>query len=223
MTDKIIPVPKTIRNDLTGRKFGRLTVLGYAGRNRFDHIQWLCRCDCGNETVKTTSSLANGRTVACGCYNPSRTHGGVGKPEYQVWSAMVQRCTTPGHKAYPHYGGRGIKVCARWRHSFQNFYDDMGPRPGKGYSLDRIDNDGDYEPSNCRWATQRQQMNNCRINHRLTFNGQTMTINQWAAKTGINNTTIHQRLKHGWSIERTLTEPVAHGKRWKNHAASKTK
>jgi hypothetical protein len=223
MTDKIIPVPDSLKHNLTGRKFGRLSVLGYVGRNRFDHAQWLCRCECGNETVKTTSSLVSGRTVACGCYNASRTHGKAGTTEYQTWSAMIQRCTTPGHKAYPDYGGRGIKVCGRWRHSFENFYNDMGPRPGKKYSLDRIDNDGDYEPSNCRWTTQLEQMNNRRMNHRLTFNGENLTINQWAAKLGINSTAIHRRIALGWPVERILTEPVAYGRRPKGHAASKAK
>jgi len=223
MTKKIIPIPNKRIKDLTGQRFGRLTVLGYCGRNRFENIEWLCRCECGNETVKTTSSLVSGRTVACGCYNASRTHGKAGTTEYQTWSAMIQRCTTPGHKAYPDYGGRGIKVCARWRRSFQNFLDDMGPRPGKEYSLDRIDNDGDYEPSNCRWTTQLEQMNNRRMNHRLTFNGENLTINQWAAKLGINSTAIHRRIALGWPVERILTEPVAYGRRPKGHAASKAK
>lgn len=223
MTDKIIPVPKTIKNDLTGRKFGRLTVLGYAGRNKFDHVMWLCRCDCGNETTKSTSSLTSGRTVACGCYNPSRKHGGFGTSEYQTWSAMNQRCANPEHQAYASYGGRGIKVCKRWRNSFPNFLEDMGPRPGKGYSLDRVDNDGDYEPANCRWTTQLDQMNNRRMNRRITFRGETMTVSQWAAKTGISKNTLSRRIDSGWAIERAMTEPTGSGKRWKDHAASKTK
>lgn len=220
MTTKIIPVPDTVRKDMSGRRFGKLTVLGYVGRNKFDHHLWLCRCDCGNETLKTTSSLNSGRTVACGCYNASRKHGKVGTPEYATWSAMNQRCATPGHQAYADYGGRGIRVCDRWSHSFENFLADMGPRPGKGYSLDRIDNDGNYEPGNCRWSTQEQQMNNRRVNHKLTLNQRTMTVGQWAKETGIGVTTILRRLELGWSVERALTEKPAYGKR---HAASKTK
>jgi len=223
MTTKIIPVPKNAKNDLTGQRFGRLTVVGCVGRNQFDHVLWLCRCDCGNEKQATTSSLRGGRTVSCGCYSPSRTHGLSKTPEYKVWTAMVQRCTTAKHQAYKDYGGRGIKVCDRWRHSFENFLADMGPRPGKGYSLDRINNNGHYEPGNCRWATQTEQTNNHRNNHRLTLGGETLTINQWAKKLGVRDTAIHRRLAMGWTVERTLTEPVKYGKRPKNHAASKTK
>jgi len=217
MTQDIIPVPNTVKRNLLGQRFGKLTVIAYAGRNQFDHHLWLCRCDCGNEKTSTTSSLCAGRTIACGCYSPHRTHGMSKTPEYKIWTAMVQRCTTVKHQAYKDYGGRGIKVCERWRHSFENFLDDMGKRPSPLYSLDRIDNDGNYEPGNCRWATQTEQTNNQRNNHIVEFNGESLTINQWAEKTGINSTTIHQRIKRGWSIEQILTEPVAHGKRWRNH------
>ena len=223
MTRKIIPIPNSIKNDLTGKTFGRLTVIGYVGRNQFDHFLWLCRCECGGEKVATTSSLNNGRTVACGCYNASKTHGMSNTPEYKAWRQMINRCTKPHNHAYPQYGGRGIKICSRWLESFENFYADMGPRPNDKHSLDRINNDGNYEPHNCRWAVSFDQMNNRRNCHYLTFNGQTLTIKQWAMKMGIGDTTIHQRLKLGWSVERALTETAEHGKRWKNHTSSKTK
>ena len=215
MTKQIIPVPPSVRKNLIGQRFGHLTVINYAGRNQFDHHLWLCKCDCGGEKVSTTSSLCAGRTVACGCYNPSRTHGMSKTKEYKIWTAMVQRCTTPKHQAYEYYGGRGIKVCDRWRHSFENFLSDMGKRPSPDHSLDRIDNDGNYEPGNCRWATHREQTNNQRNNHVLAFNGESLTINQWAHRLGINDTTIHRRIELGWPIERILTETVGTGKRWR--------
>lgn len=125
-------------------------------------------------------------------------------PEYACWESMIQRCTDPNFEAYHNYGGRGIKVCERWRYSFENFLADMGPRP-EGKTLDRIDDDGDYEPGNCRWATWIEQGNNRRTNKVLEYRGIRKTIAEWARETGLSYETIRSRLNHGWSVERALT------------------
>lgn len=215
MATKIIPVPKSVRNDLTGRRFGRWMVLGYVGASPGRASYWLCRCDCGTERAVHSSRLRSGDSQACGCRrtSPNLSHGKWGTPEYNSWAGMLRRCTTPTNPKYPEYGGRGIKVCQRWNESFQAFYDDMGPRPSSAHSLDRIDNDGDYEPSNCRWATRAEQQSNRRVNHLVTYNGETLTVKQWAEKMGISEVTLLGRLRSNWPVKRALTEPVRKRKR----------
>lgn len=155
----------------TGQVFGRLTVLARAGRRRRQTL-WLCRCACGTEKVIELSGLTGGRTVSCGCYASEKAalanlrHGfaarGARSPEHMIWTAMKQRCSNPKATGYQHYGGRGIKMCERWERSFEAFLEDVGPRPSSKFEIDRIDNDGDYEPSNCRWTTRTAQMRNTR-------------------------------------------------------------
>ncbi len=128
--------------------------------------------------------------------------------EYAIWQAMIQRCSNPSVKRYPRYGGRGIEVCAEWRRSFQSFLKDMGRRPSKKHSLDRIDNDGNYEPSNCRWATTKTQANNTSWNRVLTIDGTSMTIAEWAYFRSMKSNTIVCRLRRGWPAERAVSEPV---------------
>ena len=143
-------------------------------------------------------------------------HGLAGSPEYISWRHMVKRCTDPTEPRYHRYGGRGIKVCARWLKDPSNFLADMGKRPSPEHSLDRIDNDGDYTPENCRWATLLEQVRNRggrRPTCRLTMQGETLTIVEWAQRTGLSTNQIRNRLRKGWSTHRALTAPVDASKR----------
>jgi hypothetical protein len=195
--------------DITGVRFGRLTVL-YRIPNRDRGRYWRCRCDCGIEKDIRANSLKSGAVVSCTCYQrecatKAKTTHGLGRtPEFNAWFSLVNRCTDPESRAYASYGGRGITVCERWRTSVENFYEDMGPRPSPTHSIDRIDNDGPYSPENCRWATKTEQGNNRRTNVFLTHNGKTMTIAQWSQELGINNATLKSRVQHGWPIEDAL-------------------
>lgn len=196
--------------DLTGKQFGRLTVLRVVGyyqpannpRNR--NLLWECQCTCGNLPHIITNNLKSKRkpTVSCGCWNTEKryTHGLSDIPEYKVWCAMKARCLNPGHPHYFQYGARGITVCERWL-KFEDFFADMGYRPSAKHSIERTDNNGNYEPSNCKWETQDVQMSNTRRNHILTINGVSRNIAQWAVLTGLKHTTIDSRLRHGWSNE----------------------
>lgn len=203
--------------DLTGQRFGRLTVIERVetptGHGRA--ARWKCVCDCGNITEKpTTSMLRSGQSTSCGCLRQERslevhsTHGdGHHKDRnrlYQIWADMKHRCNSPKARAWKNYGGRGIKVCEAWNHyemfklwALANGYQD-------NLTLDRIDVNGDYEPSNCRWATYKQQANNTRKNINLTLQGKTQSLQQWAEELGIPRTTIVNRLRRGWSVEDAL-------------------
>lgn len=134
-------------------------------------------------------------------------HGGVGTPEHRAWSSMVQRCTNPNVRSFPRYGGRGIKVCSPWLR-FENFLADMGPRHSLKHTLDRINNDGDYEPSNCRWTTMAEQTRNRSSNRLVTYNGITLPFTAWAHEVGLKPATLKRRIdKLGWSLQRALETP----------------
>lgn len=147
-----------------GKTFHKLIVLEEKGRDNYHNILWLCKCVCGNYKVVTGSHLRSGHTKSCGCTKRMQTiHGGSYTPEYTAWLGMKSRCYNSNHNRYIHYGGRGITVCDRWKDSFENFLADMGKRPSENLSIDRIDNDGNYEPSNCRWATGKVQILNRKL------------------------------------------------------------
>lgn len=171
---------------------------------------FLCRCDCGKEVEVRLSHLRTGHTQSCGCYIPPnlRSHGMRKAPEYGVWKGMKRRCYQPSKREYPNYGGRGITICDRWRHSFKAFYEDMGPRPSPEHSIDRIDGNGNYEPGNCRWSTRREQNRNRCDNRFETFKGKTMCLVDWAAEYGMKKVTLYERLDRGMSFEEALTTPV---------------
>lgn len=155
--------------NLIGHKVGRLTVEAFAGMNPHGKTTWRCRCDCdGKMVVAIGSRLAKGTTRSCGCIRRETTkklkttHGKTNTPEFWIWAAMIARCSNPNDARFASYGGRGISVCLRWTGSFQSFMDDMGTRPTVEHSLDRINNDGNYEPTNCKWSTDVEQANNRR-------------------------------------------------------------
>lgn len=193
--------------DLTGKIFGRLTVLQRAEK-KGKGAYWECICECGRKRVVAGYHLRTGHTMSCGCLrkNVVTTHGQWNSRVYRSWNKMLQRCTNPNDDRFADYGGRGITVCDRWR-VFENFHQDMGDRP-QGMSLDRIDVDGDYCLSNCRWATPMQQSNNTRTNHILTYNGESHSIAEWSRRTSIHPATISRRIGMGWDACDVLTKPL---------------
>lgn len=194
------------KQDLTGRRFGKLLVVGEAGRDPYGSVTWNCHCDCGGSSVVRGTHLTGGATQSCGCgvieaaTRAKTKHGGSNTPLYSRWRAMNSRCNSGN----PNYGSRGITVCERWL-SFEAFSEDMGPSFLEGLELDRIDNDGNYEPGNCRWASRVQQQRNRRNNHRVAINGRTMTLADWEEETGIKANTILTRIRRGWPESRWLT------------------
>lgn len=202
---------------LSGDRFRRLVAVKLAPRGARGEERWSFRCDCGTTKTIVARSVRSGLTNSCGCFGTERrrdpnlkhrTHGHAKSRVYSIWAGMIQRCTDPNQPAkFRRYGARGIRVCERWR-TFENFLADMGEPPSRRHSIDRINNEGHYEPGNCRWADQSQQNNNTRANRLLTFAGKTQTQSEWAKETGMSQFALHQRLAHGWSVERALTTPI---------------
>ena len=202
-------MPMPARIELTGQRFGRLEVGAYDGlRNAKGY--WRCACDCGAQASVATQLLRSGKTTSCGCYRAElmsktkRKHGMSRTPEWNAYSGIKGRCLNPADPSFRNYGGRGIKVCNRWLESFSNFYADMGPRP-EGHSLDRIDVNGDYTPTNCRWATPTQQAQNKTTNVNLTHGGETKCLTQWAREHEVPMNTAHSRLQRGLPFEQIFT------------------
>ena len=201
-----------------GKRFGAVVVVGeteprlMSGRWR---RQWLLRCDCGAELQRTVSQANSGRTTACdACAVKKRVRHGESysrnqklTPEYYVWNGMRRRCDTPSAKSYARYGGRGIRVCERWA-DFRAFLADMGRRPTAMHRIERIDNDGNYEPRNCRWATPLEQARNRRNNRLLTFDGKTKGLSVWAEELGLSPEALASRLRFGHTTTVAFTEPL---------------
>lgn len=218
-----------VRVDLTGRVFSKITVLRLdklVGRRPY----WWCRCDCGVEKSMRGDSLVGGVSVSCGCHSrykkgcesSQKTHGESKSEVYMVWKRMKSRCNTPTDKKYPDYGGRGIRVCARWSDSPEAFISDMGRHPSAEHSIDRINNDGSYTcgkhdlcddcreknaPANCRWATDIQQAQNKRNNRLITEFGETHCVTEWSRRLSIDTQVLFGRLNRGYSLAEAIAEP----------------
>jgi hypothetical protein len=211
MTTRLLSASRAI--DITGKTFGRLAVVEPVYAKPGAGIFWRCLCNCGKTTIVRGAKLRNGHTISCGCakgtHGHTRSHNDQPSPTYRSWTSMIARCTQPSNPAFAHYKRRGIKVCRRWR-KFENFFLDMGERPD-GTSLDRWpDNDGMYEPGNCRWATKQQQGNNRISNIHFTYRGQQYTLADLARATGVAKDTLRVRLVRpgGWTVEAAVETPV---------------
>lgn len=180
---------------------------------------WLCRCDCGTERPVLDYELRRSKSRSCGCLivdvirERSIKHGatvGIGQgerklPEYKIWEGIKQRCNNPKDRAYRYYGGRGISIAPEWAKDFKAFLDHVGRRPYPDLEIDRIDNNGNYEPGNVRWTTRQGQMRNTRQTRNLTWNGKTKCLSEWAREVGLDHRIVWQRLKAGWTVDRALT------------------
>lgn len=200
------------RQDLTGKRFGRLTVLRCEGKAKHGKYQWLCRCDCGALKISDTGQLNSGCTQSCGCLKTemlikkNQTHNMAGTPIYTTWATMKRRCHSPKDKQYKDYGGRGIAVCDEWL-SFEGFYKDMGDSYKPGLTLERIDNNKGYCNENCVWADRITQANNNSRNRFETVDGITDTVANHARRYGHTYAVVQHRLQRGWDVEEAFKTP----------------
>lgn len=196
--------------DFTGRTVGVLTVLAREGSDSYGHALWRCICGaCGKSVLLGSNRLSTPSRRSCGCLWRKDGYSRADSPLHSTWiswSAMRARCTQVKVNSYDRYGGRGIKVCARWQ-DFQNFLSDMGPRPSQKHSIDRKNNDGNYTSTNCRWATSREQGGNRSVSKLVTLGGVTKTQAEWARVRGLPRPTLQARLDRGWSVEKALLTP----------------
>jgi len=207
--------------NISGQRFGRLIVLHRGYRPNDWRVHWECQCDCGTRRLVNSDNLRRGKVQSCGCLlrefsaTVNYKHGDTHTKEHRAWLAMIKRCYDKNDKAYPRYGGRGITVYEPWRLDYITCLRAIGRAPSPHHSIDRIDNNGNYEPGNVRWATATEQANNTRRNRRLTFDERTLSISQWERELGYRPGTLKRRVYLGWSVERVLTTPAApwHGQR----------
>lgn len=215
---------KTRLEDLTGKKFGLLKVIkrvdDYITPSDYHIVQWLCECDCGNKVTVCSNNLKSGNTKSCGCFQKkiiserNVKHNASNTRLYKTWLCMKDRCNNPNNKKYKDYGGRGINVCSKWKDNFQAFADWAykngyieNVKRGK-CTLDRINVNGDYCESNCRWTTQKSQCNNKRNNHYITYQNETHTVTEWNEILGYKKGVLSRRIFSGWSIEDAFNKPV---------------
>lgn len=205
--------------EMSGKMFGKLVVLHDMGKVKHGQkVKWKCICDCGNTTITSGKYLRNGDTNSCGCnrlhpkykYTPKKAgHRMSNEPEYRTWGAIKERCSNKNHSMYHLYGGRGISVCERWLNSFENFYNDMGKKPSKDHSIDRIDFNGGYSPENCKWSTAKEQANNKRNTIKYELIGMSKTITEWCEYSGFSRTTIYTRIHYcGLSFYEAIKIPM---------------
>lgn len=202
--------------DMTGMVFGRLSVIQLHAGSSSSAIRWECICECGKDALVLGSLLRSGMTRSCGCYRDDRirattsTHGKSNTKEYGIWQQAKNRCFSPTVKGYAYYGSRGITMCDEWRDDFMAFFRDMGPCPD-GLSLERVNNDGNYEKSNCKWATKSEQARNTRAATFITHDGLTLSLPAWAERTGIKYKTLHLRHRRGRNLFAPLQRPGRKG------------
>lgn len=208
--------------DLVGNKYNYLTVINYSHKKNKNHY-WLCVCDCGKEKAIRQNYLLSNYTISCGCYNKKKVkethtkHGLHKNRLYNVWLSIKTRCYNKNFHSYYNYGGRGITVCDEWKNDFMAFYNwamkngykEEILKNGKNkWTLDRINNDSGYSPENCRWVDMKVQSNNTRVNHKITYKGETLNLKEMAKKYNLSVSRLSRRLSKGWSIERAIEEPI---------------
>jgi hypothetical protein len=200
-----------------GQTLGIFEISAFAGRDKSGNSMWIGSCrHCSGTHVGRVEVLR--KALSCGCLfremlsARAKTHGKSKTAEYCIHRNMVRRCTDPTDHAFKDYGGRGITVCDSWLEDVRNFISDMGLRPTKLHTLDRKDNNGNYEPSNCRWATRIEQANNKRNVLRISFNGQSLSLREWSTLTGISKDALYLRISRGMPIERALTQRARRAK-----------
>lgn len=199
---------KVHRDDLTGKIFGRVTVLEYSHKSSSGALYWVGRCTCGNVRPFLAGLLRSGQSQSCGCFHREKvtTHGMTKTRTFKTWDSMRYRCSNPNDPSYSRYGGAGIKVCDRWNDSFKAFLSDMGERPD-GMTLDRIDPLKGYGPDNCRWASSKEQSRNKTNSHNVTFNGVTKPLVDWAKELGLQYSTALRRAQAGLPADEILKPP----------------
>lgn len=201
------------RKDLTGRRFGLLTGVGYIGKGAGGASVWSFVCDCGTTIEATSTSVLNAGRKSCGCANirPNKTHGLSASSEYGSYANMIRRCKDTRNRMYPRYGGRGISVCERWlgESGFINFLSDMGIKPTPKHTLDRLDNNLGYFPENCAWKTKKEQAQNRSTTRLITVNGVTKNQTEWDAVKGTSLNIVGDRIRRGWDPESAVVTPVA--------------
>ena len=209
------PCMLAIQNKNVGCRYGKLVVLNtflFKEKSGQNSLRAICLCDCGKKKTVRVFSIKNGNTTSCGCFrfklarNPRKARSPHEAKELlkAIWYSMKHRCSKPNSPRFHYYGGRGIQVCQRWQDSFEDFVEDMGPKP-KGYSIDRIDNDKGYSPENCKWSSSAEQQRNKRNNQFITYKGETLCHKDWSIKLGGNIALVGSRIKRGWSVERAVT------------------
>lgn len=205
----------SVFKNLKGQKFGKLTVVKYAGTDKQRKSLWQCKCECGNYITTRGTSLRFGSPRSCGCLQKQvvaelkTKHGFSRNRLYRIWKNMKQRCYNPKAQKFENYGGRGVRVCKEWN-NYENFHSwAMENGYEEGLTLDRINNDGDYEPNNCRWVTYSEQSLNSRTNHLMTYKGETKTLKEWAEIFGMNYSTLSARINdYFWDIKTALETPI---------------
>jgi len=193
--------------DLTGKTFNQLTIIHKNGTDKYGKPMWFCECTCGNTKTILGTSIRNGSTKSCGCLRKKqlsqrvKTHGLSKTVEYKIWKGIKKRCFNSSCKAFPNYGGRGITICDIWKNDAQAFIDYIGSRPSNEYSIERINNNKNYEPGNIKWATRQEQNGNQRSNRLITIKDKTKNVAQWGKISPVATSTIYSRLNKGWPPE----------------------